>query len=66
MFKEENMPKYLNEGEAKSILNKKSIELALTRYMDIEEKIEEKNKHNIWDRIWTVHTEYSISLENSS
>ena len=34
-FEEENIPKYLDEDESNSILNKKSLELALTKYMDI-------------------------------
>ena len=36
------MPGYLYEEEEKSITNKKILELALTRYMDREEKLKEK------------------------
>ena len=40
-FEEKNMPGDLYEEESKSILKKKRIELALTRYMDREEKLNE-------------------------
>ena len=36
---EKNMRKYLDQDEAKSILNKKRLELALTKYLDREDKI---------------------------
>ena len=41
-FEEYKMPKYIDEDESKSILKKKRLELALMRYMDIEEKINKR------------------------
>ena len=35
-FEEDNMPEYLVEYEAKSVLKNKSLELELMRYMDIK------------------------------
>ena len=38
-FEEENMPEDLDKEEEKSILKKKILQLALTRYMDRLEKL---------------------------
>ena len=37
-FEWENITEYLDKGETKSILKKKRLELALTKYMDREYK----------------------------
>ena len=51
MFEEDNMQKYLDEEEARSILKKKRLELALTRYIYREEKIKE-NTNKIYGMVF--------------
>ena len=42
MFEDSNMMEYLYEEESKSTAKEKMIDLALTRYMDREEKLKKR------------------------